>query len=798
MDLKIPGYEIFEKIGEGGMARVYRAKHQRLNRDVALKVMLNRYSDDPEFAERFIREARIAASLNHPNIVHIYDVNRSSEILFLAMEFVGGGDLSEKYRPPINQKILIKIISQLCEALDFAHEQGYIHRDIKPANILFRDNGSLALSDFGIARAIYSNTHMTQTGTVIGTPSYMSPEQAQGFQLTGQSDLYSAAVIAYQYVTGELPYRADSSITVAIKHINAPVPELSEPFKALQPFFNRALAKTPDERYANGSEMVKALYEAIASLPEIEPTSNNTLIVDPAQRITGIQSMTLDSPDVNALESTLLETASDTSETAVRPVSHPSVQQQVANISEPKKPEEALGQLKSNKNNLVVLAGVLCVVALAVALFVKLMPQQEPLSNEDKLKIARLLVEAENLRESGDWVSPSGKNAYENYQKVLVLSPDDVIAHSGVESIKNALSAQAMAYLDDNKLLLARDTLDELKRIDLNHPTINPIEDKIEQQFAARAARVKENIAQARLLLENSEYQGAMNRLRNAREEESAEREATQVITQFIQQSMNEADEYTRSEHYQKADTLLDAAGMASELLPNSEFTQEIFAQRKQNASSEQDKKNEEKILEWLRLARQAEAKGNLYLPKGSSALQYYLKVLNADRNRSEAKKGRERALSSLASDARREIERKNLVKAQSLIDLLASYIGRGAKVAELDSALRTQEKNIAKAEANQKKINALYKRADSALKKNRAKSADKVHAQIKRLNPNDAGLPALSRKVADAYAVLAQREIDAKDWEDVEVWVKKGLVHVPGHQRLLELQRYADKMMGR
>jgi serine/threonine-protein kinase PpkA len=169
----------------------------RLERDVALKVMLSRYAEDPVFSERFMQEARISANLNHQNVVQIYDVNRHEGSLYLAMEYISGGELSTRMRSQRDKQDIIKVIEDLSSALDFAHARGYIHRDVKPANILFREDGSLALSDFGIARAIHRDSNMTQTGMVVGTPSYMSPEQAQGEVLSGSADLYSLAVIAY-------------------------------------------------------------------------------------------------------------------------------------------------------------------------------------------------------------------------------------------------------------------------------------------------------------------------------------------------------------------------------------------------------------------------------------------------------------------------------------------------------------------------------------------------------------------------------------------------------------------------
>lgn len=282
--INIPEYDILEQIGHGGMADVYRARHKRLDRHVALKILHAHYSEDPSFADRFIREARIAARLNHPNIVQIFDVNRADESLFLAMEYVSGGDLTHNFHPPINQEMLLSLLNQLCSALDFAHQEGYIHRDIKPANILFRENGTLALTDFGIARPIHSKTNITQTGTVIGTPSYMSPEQAQGGELTGASDLYSAAVITYQYVTGELPYQADSSITIAIKHISDPIPTLPDELRPLQSFFDRALAKPPTARFETGAMFCQHLKSTIAALPLTTTKHDTSMIIVAGER----------------------------------------------------------------------------------------------------------------------------------------------------------------------------------------------------------------------------------------------------------------------------------------------------------------------------------------------------------------------------------------------------------------------------------------------------------------------------------------------------------------------------------
>jgi predicted Ser/Thr protein kinase len=256
--LQINGYGDLQKIGEGGMASVYRAVHLGLDRDVALKV-LKPGSDDDDFAARFLREARIVAKLAHPNIIQIYDVNQLDGITYLAMEYVSGGELSDKMDNGFSLEEAVKILSQVLAALQFAHDKGYIHRDIKPANILFREDGSIALTDFGIARLMGEDSGLTIAGSILGTPRYMSPEQARGDALDHRSDLYSVGVLFYHMIEGKLPYIGDSAMGTAMKHILDPIPKLSPQWSALQSFIDRAMAKDAGERFQSGLEMIASL-----------------------------------------------------------------------------------------------------------------------------------------------------------------------------------------------------------------------------------------------------------------------------------------------------------------------------------------------------------------------------------------------------------------------------------------------------------------------------------------------------------------------------------------------------------
>ena len=259
IDLAITGYGGLQKIGEGGMANVYRASHLGLDREVALKVLNPGSGADDDFVERFLREARIVAKFTHPNIIQIYDVNQVNGITYLAMEYVPGGELSDRIDAGYSLDQSISILSQVLSALQSAHDKGFIHRDIKPANILFRDDDSIVLTDFGIARAMGEDTGLTIAGSILGTPRYMSPEQAKGETLDHRSDLYSVGVLFYQMLEKKLPYIGESAIGTAMKHIIDPIPTLSSQWSKHQTFIERAMAKDASERFQTGKEMIAAL-----------------------------------------------------------------------------------------------------------------------------------------------------------------------------------------------------------------------------------------------------------------------------------------------------------------------------------------------------------------------------------------------------------------------------------------------------------------------------------------------------------------------------------------------------------
>lgn len=261
IDIHIPGYQIKRQLGRGGMAFVYLAIQESFGREVALKILAPDHAQDKEFSERFLREARIISQLVHPNIVTVYDVGVHEGYHYLSMEYIRGRDLQQACRS-LSKHRIINTIRDVAKALEYAHQKGYVHRDVKPENIMLHDDGRVVLMDFGIARGSDTTLNMTKTGRAIGTPYYMSPEQTKGQPVDHRSDLYSLGVVLYQMLAGYVPFDADSAIAVGIKHVSAPIPQLTDSMRFLQPIINTCMSKNPAHRYQHASELIHVL-EAI-------------------------------------------------------------------------------------------------------------------------------------------------------------------------------------------------------------------------------------------------------------------------------------------------------------------------------------------------------------------------------------------------------------------------------------------------------------------------------------------------------------------------------------------------------
>ena len=275
-------YEVQRKLARGGMAEVFVGQDRSLGRPVAIKVMFPEFAADTAFVERFRREAQAAANLTHPNIVAVYDWGPIDTTYFMVMEYVSGRTLAEIIREaaPINPDRAADLAAGVASALGFAHRNGVVHRDIKPANVIIDDGGEVKVADFGIARAVSGGAgDLTQTGTVMGTATYFSPEQAQGQEVDPRSDLYSLGVVLYEMITGRPPFTGDSPVSIAYKHVQEPVPPPRSIVPAipagLQAITLKLLAKRTSNRYASAEDLRADLArfragEPVLALQELE------------------------------------------------------------------------------------------------------------------------------------------------------------------------------------------------------------------------------------------------------------------------------------------------------------------------------------------------------------------------------------------------------------------------------------------------------------------------------------------------------------------------------------------------
>lgn len=283
--ISIPNFTIEKEVGHGGMATVYLAVQDMLSRHVALKVLLPDMMKDENLRKSFLSEGKIVASLDHPNIVRIYDIGIVDETIFyMSMEYLSGGTLKEKMA---DGKLAFSeaqhILEEMAKGLAYAHDKGYIHRDIKPGNILFRDDGSAVITDFGIAKLQDTSGELTRLGFTLGTVQYMSPEQATTTDLDARSDIYSLGLVFYEMLTGQKAFKADSNIQAIHQHTTVPPPMLPEEYASLQEVMDKVLAKEPDARYQTVSEFVEAVknpppLSKIVTAPEDTIHTDKTVI----------------------------------------------------------------------------------------------------------------------------------------------------------------------------------------------------------------------------------------------------------------------------------------------------------------------------------------------------------------------------------------------------------------------------------------------------------------------------------------------------------------------------------------
>ena len=495
--IQIPGFELLRPLGSGGMSTVYLALQRSLDRKVAIKIMRRSTGDasaDVTQAEkRFLLEGRMMAKLPHRNIVAVYDIVSNDTMSYISMEYLGGGTLSEKMKDGLSLGDAVAVVVQIASALDFAHGHGVVHRDLKPANIMFRDSGTPVLTDFGIAR--YQDgtaTRLTQTGMLVGTPTYMSPEQVNGDAVDGRADLYSLGVLFYELLAGVPPFRGDTPIAVLMAHLTQQPPPLPDEFRSFQDVMDRMLAKNRDERFPSMKEFSHELKARL--------TQSNTLMmrlqIDP--NLTSSEQLralgfSASSPTGEQPRDSLLARMPSATQRGPLPLRQSSV------APAPAPPARRVPVWAWA-------TAALGAILIAVGVWMT-MHGHGGLSKDEQQVVNLMLEHAEQLAGTGNLLTPPDENAYAYVQKVLQRDAENARAQALIERIAGALSEQAQAALAAGKLDEANDLNSQALLVHPDDQALRALATKITQ--ARKSAQNKEQLAK---LLERAEAARVANR----------------------------------------------------------------------------------------------------------------------------------------------------------------------------------------------------------------------------------------------------------------------------------------------
>ena len=626
------------------MATVYLALQESVQREVALKVMSPTLHGDAEFSERFLREARIAASLRHRHVVQVHDVGRAADWHFIAMEHLAGGPVLDANMASRQLEFCLRITREIALALNYAHERGVIHRDIKPDNIMLRDDGAAVLTDFGIARAKDSK-RMTMTGTVLGTPHYMSPEQASGRPLDGRADLYSLGIVFHELAVGQVPFDAEDWVSVGMMHLSAPLPVLPPRFHAIQPLINGLLAKDPDQRFQTGVELAEAIEDVEASLiadatrgkrrsaptgvipsPEtIAPPVPAVKSVDDAEPMLGDLAQLLGSPSPRARRRS---------------------QRGQATATSPRWLRYAVPVL------------LFCLIAAGYHYRGPLRDLVSPSRNEELLQQAQAALAAGHL--SG--ADPAG--ARELFQTVIALDPDSARARAGLSQVAEALLEQARTASAEGRVEDARRDLQRARDAGAAALDVEAIETTIRGRLD-RDDELADVVQRAQRAL-------AENRLDRA--EDSALALYTQALAIAPDSAVAQAGQRdTLSAILKRAEGLIEAGEYAEASLQIDVVGSidprhlELPDVRSRLASARESRQSDlERLIDEGNALR---LQGRLTSPSGGSARDRYRLALESDPESRAARDGLRQIALALLRQADRKMADFEFVEAAELID---------------------------------------------------------------------------------------------------------------------------------
>lgn len=741
----IPGYEFVRELGVGGMATVYLATQTSLERRVAIKVM-RRANVDDNFEKRFLMEGRTMAKLPHRNVVGVYDIVQNDAINYIAMEYLGGGTLGDKLQDGLSLAEAISVVVQIAGALQFAHDNGVVHRDLKPANILFRDRHTPVLTDFGIARQRDTqSTRLTQTGMMIGTPTYMSPEQAMGGDVDGRSDQYSLGVMFYEMLTGTVPFGGETPLNVVLAHINTPPPPLPAQFAHFQPALDRMLAKEPANRYDDLQVFIREL--------KAQLTGSETLLarlqIDPNQtasqqlRLLGFSESQINTGSNDA--SPVRRVASTDSARPVARPSGPGVRMADPPAKHPvsKRPAWLLPAV----------AALALLLVVAGAWFA--LGGRDELDPTMRRLASNTLKQVDLLIEQGKLIAPTGDNAFEELQNLQGATGAMAEIDERLQRIGDMLRTQAEQALASGNFAAAETRIGEAMAVRPDDAQLRALQQRIEtgKLGAARDARVADLLTSAeaarkagRLLGEGGD--NALALVRQALEVDAQSAPARTLLGAVATDVVAPVRAAVAAGKLDEAQTQLRNA---ASYLSSEPAWQALDAEL---AAARTREEQQARIAGLVQQVRNQIAAGNYAEPVGDNALESLARVGELDAANADAAKLRSSVAAALAKQAAAAAKDSDIATALARYDqsLLAQpdaavTTARSALAQRLDQrqAQIAQGLNDARAAINARRyVTPAGNSARDALL--RVRNLDASNVDATRLL---AGLPALVRDAA-------------------------------------------------